>query len=395
MAVKIPLLQRYLFTEIVRVFVFVLSCITVLLVFVGVFQQATENGLGPLQVLKLLPFIIPSMLPFTIPAAMLLTVTVVYGRIAGDREVVAAKAAGIHPMSLMWPALLVGMMLSAGSFILTDHVIPWSFKKIEEHAITLMEDIFLERLRTEHQFSDLKHGLHVTVAAVDGQTLIHPVFRYVKGTRVVTIRAEEAQIKLDLEHQQALIRMRTGFIDIAGQGRVVFRGEKTEAIRWEREEKEKKPRHLPIAKIEGEISAIELSKDEDGQRQAIEALMAFTNADFGRLVETQAAGSILQVAQERRFFKLNTEVHSRYALACSCFFFALLGTPFSIYYGKSQFLTNFLLCFIPIICGYYPLMLGFMTQAKKGSLDPMWCMWVANVLLAIGALIVLRKVIRH
>ena len=395
MAVKIPLLQRYLFGEIVRVFIFVLSCITVLLVFVGVFQQATEKGLAPLQVLQILPFIIPSMLPFTIPAAMLLTVTVVYGRAAGDREVVAAKAAGVHPLSLMWPALVVGAGLSVGSFMLTDHVIPWSFKKIEEHAITLMEDIFLERLRTEHQFSDPRHGLHVTVAAVDGKTLIHPVFRYVKGSRVVTIRAEEAQIKLDLEHQQALIRMRTGFIDIAGQGRVVFRGEKTEAIRWERDTKEKKPRHLPIQMIEGEIVEIASTQEENKERQAIEALMALTSADFQRLVSNQGDNTKSQLGRERRFHKLNTEVHSRYALACSCFFFALLGTPFSMHFGKSQFLTNFLLCFIPIICVYYPLMLGLMTQAKEGSLDPQYCMWIGNILMAVAAWFVMRKVIRY
>jgi len=40
------LLQRYITLELFRVFVMVLIAFSVLLVFVGVFQQATENGLG-------------------------------------------------------------------------------------------------------------------------------------------------------------------------------------------------------------------------------------------------------------------------------------------------------------------------------------------------------------
>jgi len=49
------LLQRYIMSELLRVFVMVLIGISVLLVFVGVFQQAAENGLGPMEVIQILP----------------------------------------------------------------------------------------------------------------------------------------------------------------------------------------------------------------------------------------------------------------------------------------------------------------------------------------------------
>jgi lipopolysaccharide export system permease protein len=394
-SVKIPLLQRYIFVEVLRTFVFVLGCTTVLLVFVGVFQQATESGLGPLQALKLLPFLVPSMLPFTIPAALLLTVSVVYGRLAGDQEVTAAKSAGIHPTSLMWPALLLGGFLSVGSLLLTDQVIPWSVAKIEQQVVTLMEDIFLERLRTELQYSDPKRGLHVTVAGVEGRRLIHPVFRYVRGNRVVTVQAEEAVIELDVRNQQAVIRMRNIFGDIGGHGRVVISREETEVIRWTNDDREQKPRHLPVAMIDGELTGISRTHEEQRQRQVIDACFSLTGANFHRLVKTQSERTRNLDSRTARFNKLKTEVHSRYALACSCFFFALLGTPFSMLFGKSQYVTSFLLCFIPIVCGYYPLMLGLMTQAKRGAIGPEWSMWIANALLAVLAILVMRRVIRY
>ena len=124
MRAPIPLLQRYVFGELLRVFCFVLLCLTVLLVFVGIFQQASESGLGPMQLLRVLPFIVPSLLPFTIPAALLLTVCLVYGRLAGDLEVTAAKAAGISVLSLLWPSFLIGAALSVCCLILSDQAIP-------------------------------------------------------------------------------------------------------------------------------------------------------------------------------------------------------------------------------------------------------------------------------
>jgi lipopolysaccharide export system permease protein len=125
------LLQRYILFELLRIFAFVLSIITVLLVFVGIFNQVTMNGLGPQQVLQILPFIVPSLLPFTIPATLLLTVTVVYGRMAGDQEITAAKSAGISAVSLLWPSFLMAGVLCICSLVLEDQTIPWAMKNIE------------------------------------------------------------------------------------------------------------------------------------------------------------------------------------------------------------------------------------------------------------------------
>ena len=68
------LLQRYIFSELLRVFSLLVIVLTVMLVFVGLFREATERGLGAVQILQIMPFVVPSMLPFTIPATLLLSV---------------------------------------------------------------------------------------------------------------------------------------------------------------------------------------------------------------------------------------------------------------------------------------------------------------------------------
>jgi lipopolysaccharide export system permease protein len=395
MRLHVPLLQRYVFGELLRVFCFVLLCLTVLLVFVGVFQQASESGLGPEQLVHILPFIIPSLLPFTIPAALLLTVSLVYGRLAGDYEITAAKAAGINVLSLLWPSFFIGAALSVFSLVLADQAIPWAVANIQRTVVTAMEDIILERLRTEHQFGDRQRGLHVSVGGVEGRRLIRPVFTYLHGKdRTATLIAEEATIELDFEHEQVLVHIKNGSMELPGQNRVVIR-EDTQPIRWKADDGQLKPRHLPIRQIGRELQRSFQARRDTEDRAVIEAAFAMTQGEFFRLADPGKTRRRELRQNQQRVFQLNTEVHSRYALACSCLFFVLVGSPLAVLKAQSRFLTSFLYCFVPIITGYYPLVLGMMTQAKRGNVDPAWAMWVANAALAVAGWLLLRRVVRH
>jgi lipopolysaccharide export system permease protein len=392
---RVPLLQRYVFLEVLRVFLFVLSCLTVLLIFVGVFQQASERGLGPLQLLQILPYVVPSLLPFAIPASLLLTVSLVYGRLAGDQEITAAKSAGINVLTLLWPSFFLGGVLSVLSLVLSDQAIPWATRNIERTIVTAMEDIILDRLRTERQFSDRFRGIYVSVAGVDGRRLVRPMFRYMtRGRQPATLVAQEATIDLDLASQQVLIHLKNGVLDLPNNGRAYLNGERTEEIEWRAIDTQVKPLQLPIVQIQRELVRT-VARRRDGQdRAAVEAAMAITLGDFERLLAPSAAERRADKLLQSDFHKLRTEVHSRYALACSCFFFVLVGSPLAVLKAKARFLTSFLYCFVPITVGYYPLVLGLVSQCKRGHIDPLWAMWVGNAVLALVAWALLRRVIR-
>ena len=156
-------LQRYILGELVRVLAVIISVLTVLLVFVGVIREVSEKGLGPLQAIQILPYIVPSMLPFTIPATLLLAVCVVYGRLSADCEITAAKAAGINVLSLLSPAFLLGGILTLSSLLLNDQVIPWSMANINRIVTYAMEDIFFDLLASQNQMSDPERGTAITV----------------------------------------------------------------------------------------------------------------------------------------------------------------------------------------------------------------------------------------
>jgi lipopolysaccharide export system permease protein len=390
------LLQRYILFELLRVFAFLLSVLTVLLVFVGIFREVSESGLGPFQVLQILPYIVPSLLPFTIPATLLLTVCVVYGRIAGDQEITAAKAAGINVLSLLWPAFALGGVLSLCSLLLTDQVIPWAVGNIQRTVTLAMEDIFLDMLRTNHEVTDPDRGFSVTVIGVDGKRLLKPTFQYApRGRQPLTIQAQSATLEFDLERQQVLLHLVHGRVAAPPQRELWFDREDY-PFPLPQDLSQPKPRHLSIRDIRREYKAASRDIDRTSEERDVETILALTSGDFERFLDRDSPIRGLGLSFQRSIVnKLRTEVHSRFALGASCLFFAILGGPFAIWKPRRQFLTSFALCFLPILLVYYPLAMLMMNLSKSGSVEPAWAMWVANALLLIAAVVVLRRVLKH
>ena len=67
---------------------------------------------------------LPSILALTAPFASLLGILLSTGRLAGDKEVLAAQASGIPHRWLILPALVLGVVFSVGSYLANDVLLP-------------------------------------------------------------------------------------------------------------------------------------------------------------------------------------------------------------------------------------------------------------------------------
>jgi lipopolysaccharide export system permease protein len=384
--------------ELIRVLALIICVLTVLLVFVGVIREVSEKGLGPLQAIQILPFIVPSMLPFTIPATLLLAVCVVYGRLSADSEITAAKAAGINVVSLLSPAFLLGTVLTLSSLLLNDQVIPWSMANINRIVTYAMEDIFFDLLASQNQMSDPERGTAITVSRVDkaNRKLIEPYIRFSpKGREPVVVQAKEATLRFDLEREEVILSLVDAWVD--APGRISLRLKKAEfPFPLVLDGQKIKPRHLSIRQIEARLDEISRETEETKKHQAIETAFALGLGDFDEFTDPHFKSYEYQlISAETQRNKHKTEMHNRFALSCSCFFFALVGGPFAILKGHRQFLTTFFICFMPILLIYYPVVLLTMNLSKTGSVDPAWAMWMGNLILLISAAVVLRLAVKH
>src|SRR5206468_12781186 len=111
------------------------------------FQQANQMGLTLYQVLEAIPLFIPNMLPYTIPATTLFASCVVYGRLSHDNEVVAIKAAGVHLINILKPALLLGTITTLVTAGLYHTVIPLSQQMLYKQLLDDPEELLYNMLR--------------------------------------------------------------------------------------------------------------------------------------------------------------------------------------------------------------------------------------------------------
>ena len=390
------LLQRYILGELVRVFLLLVIVLTVMLVFVGLFREATERGLGPVQILQIMPYVVPSMLPFTIPATLLLSVCVVYGRISGDLEVIAAKSAGISAMQLLMPAFLLGTVLAVGSFGLTNYAIPWAVKNIERIVTQALEEIFFDVLSSQHYFSNPDEGYTITVRDVKNRTLLDVTIRYRRNHQQFTVRADAARIRFDLEGKQILVNLKN-VTGVGADSNVSGKMKQSELqIPLELELEKAAARNLPMTTLQEGIVQAQVDQERLAAEKNIEATLLLLTGDFQQLAgdELQSLDNLLRQAtrEERRF---RSEIHNRFSMSASCWFFAFLGGPFSMLQARRQFITSFIICFLPILIVYYPTMFLMINLCKTGTLAPWWAMWVPNLIIGTAGFIVLRKVVQH
>jgi lipopolysaccharide export system permease protein len=90
------------------------------------------------QVMILILASLPSILALTAPFASLLGILLAVGRLAGDKEVLAAQASGIPHRVLFVPVVVLGLLFTAGSYLANDVLLPQgavTFNKVYRQLI--------------------------------------------------------------------------------------------------------------------------------------------------------------------------------------------------------------------------------------------------------------------
>jgi len=156
-----------------------------------------------------------------------------------------------------------------------------------------------------------------------------------------------------------------------------------------------KPRAMGIPEIldrrEGVLADIRERKEEI---QRNEALQGSPGAPPHLSKHIKNLDSALQV-RKGELYSLDTELHMRPALAFGCLCFVLVGCPVGIWFSRSDYLSAFITCFLPIVFIYYPLLLCGNSFAKQGKITAAVAMWMANALMFLIAGVLFRRLLKH
>ncbi len=100
-------------------------------------EMVVNHGVSLGAVASLIGFIMPAFLELTFPMAVLLGVLMGFGRMSGDRELIAARACGISLYRLAMPVLAVAFAVYALSSWLAFSVRPWANRNLEQRIFDL------------------------------------------------------------------------------------------------------------------------------------------------------------------------------------------------------------------------------------------------------------------
>src|SRR5438132_5593183 len=102
----------YIFKDLLKIFFLTSGVLAGIMSFGGLLRPLTEHGLDAGQVGRILTYFMPAMETYSLPVAALFATSMVYGRLAADNELIAARASGISHLAIATPALVLGLVVS-------------------------------------------------------------------------------------------------------------------------------------------------------------------------------------------------------------------------------------------------------------------------------------------
>jgi lipopolysaccharide export system permease protein len=393
------ILQRLILRELSKVFFLSLVGITGILLMAGIIAEASQQGLSPAQVLEIIPLLIPSTLPYTIPATTLFATSVVYGRLAADNEILAIKAAGINMSMVIWPGVLLGVLMSALTMGLYYRIIPYTHGLMRSMFLNDVEDALYAVLRKDHAINQPRLTYAMWVRQVQDRKLLYALFkrRDANGKYDVIAWAREAELRVDMNNKQILLHMRNGLVlsDRSDNGAFVNHTWEVPLPPNFGNDRPLRPRDMTWQQL--------LAHRRDMLR-VIQETKAEIALSIARIATTQAPADLPAHLENLRtrlrhfsseLWGTETELYMRPALSVGCLCFILVGCPVGIWFSRSDYLSAFITCFLPIVFVYYPLMLCATNFAKEGKLHAALTSFLADIIVAVVGLELFRRLLKY
>ena len=373
------IITRYLIRELTSIFLIAFVGLMVVLITIGLIQQALDRGLSPEIILKLIPYAVPKAMMFGLPAATLLAVCVVPGRMAHNNEIAALFSLGVRPTQVYGPLIGFGLVASLLAVWANDIGFAWSYWGVERTVVASARELTLHLLRTEGRFEN--SNLQIEVNGIEGDILIEPII-HIGGSRPLNITAVKGRLSGVRGGAGLRVELNNGLIEQGGS-RIRFPDEFVYELSVQNpidlDQKYRTPSHLYLSEIPAARQALQSELESLEQDQMRQAAVQMISGDWLGLTDDDWQQREMEHRQaEFRLRRLEIVPHRRWANGFSCLAFALLGIPVSIRLRTPDFWTAFGACFFPILIAYYPIFMFGLNAAKQGTLPPT-ALWISNL----------------
>jgi lipopolysaccharide export system permease protein len=391
-------IHRMILSELLKVFFMALVGLTGLILIAGIISEAMKNGLGPAQILVVIPLLLPSLLPYTVPTTTLFATCIVYGRLSADNEILALKAAGVHIIHIVWPAVFLGAVASAVTMFCYLDIIPYTGCMMRTQVIGDVEELLYTMLRKDGHIKHPNIKVEIHVKSISGRKLNDVIFKRRKadgnGFDLIAV-AKEAELRVELAHKRINVHMQKCQVLHGNDGGVI------EDKLW--------PVELPDdffgSKVKiratdmtwSELREYEANFLKDKEELELKRDLLQTEQNSGAQVNLQQLKSYdVQIQYRQHLINLiHADRQMRPAIALGCLCFALVGCPVGIWFSKSDYLSAFITCFLPIVILYYPTLFCMFDLARAGKIPPWAAAYNADAIMLLTGSVLFWRLSRN
>jgi len=136
-------LDRYIWSELVRIFIFTLLAFILIFLVVDVFERIDkfiDKGAAAWAIAKFFMYKIPYIVMMIIPVAVLLSALFRIGGMSRSSEITAVRAGGISIRRMFAPMFLFAALISVFALLLSEYVVPYT-----NHKMELVEQIEIKK----------------------------------------------------------------------------------------------------------------------------------------------------------------------------------------------------------------------------------------------------------
>ena len=354
---RISIIDRYIVSEIVAPFVLGVALLTFALVtgrLLKLTEMVVNRGVTLSDVASLIGYIMPAFLELTFPMAVLLGVLMGFGRMSGDRELIAARACGMSLYRLAVPVLGFAIFIWAISSWLAFSVRPWANSHLRERLFEITQTRSSAGLK-DKVFNRNFPGLVVYVDHIS------PADEVLHGVLISDARNPE---------QQNTIIAKDGII-------VPDRAQQTITLRL----------------YDGSVFGLEPANDTTHVTSfRIYDLSVRPDSEMGlgeSDPEEMSFGALRSAAAKARAegkpdYNIETEIASKFTLPITTVLFALLGIPLGLKPARGGQSERFGVA-IALFFLYYSLMRAGEALALRGRLNPIVAMSIPDIVFTILA----------
>lgn len=381
-----------------------------------------EKGLTPGLIASVLPYLVPSVARTAVQGAVLFAVCFVYGRMAAKNEFLALNAAGVSAFGIVWPALLASVPLSLACARLDDVAATWGKNGVRRVICEGTEEIAYSQLRTRKTFraADFELG----VQGIDGRLLIGPkISKWSSNSRNrFQVRAAFGRLAFDASRRSLVVVLSDGILTTDDGACMSFADEWECALdvdtnrpglaesRERIREQELRIERLAAAALRTEPPRLthasgaamriptSYATDAPGEPAVLRTLAEeVVPAAVHREANAQPTNSLdEQLAQARGELHWRRSLwHQKWANSFCCSAFTLIGIPVAVRCRRTDPLSSFLVCFLPVLAVYQPLQFIGMAYATRGVVSPWWLHANNAVFGTFGVIFLTRSMLRR